>query len=127
MKKLLALICALAFIGFVFVACGRTNRPERLIAGQWQGNLGPLEFQAMEFTPDEDNPTRGQVSLSLISNLIEGSYEIIGAQRGQPGQLIITYRLGMLSTTREFSFTVDQSTLTLQSETGINLTYTRAD
>ena len=128
MKKCIALLCVAALFTLGLAACGAASRPERLIAGQWEGSLGPLEFQAMEFVPDPQNALRGQVKLALISNLISGSYEITPPeQRGEPAQLRITYTLGLLSTTRDFTFTVDQNTLVLQAEgSPISFTYTRS-
>ena len=128
MKKIFAIMCAAALALLALAGCGAANRPERLIAGQWDGSLGPLEFQAMEFIPAPGDPSRGQVNLALISNLINGSYEITPPeQRGEPARLRITYTLGLISTSRDFTFTVDQNTLVLQAEgSPISLTYTRS-
>ena len=128
MKKIIAILCAAALAGLAFTACGAANRPERLLAGQWVGSLGPLEFQAMEFVPSAEDPLRGQVNLTLIGSFIHGNYEIIPAEsRGEPARLRITYTLGVLSTSRDFHFIVDQETLVLQMEgSAISLTYTRS-
>jgi len=130
MKKALSIILIAALVALALTACGGASRPERLLAGRWDASVGGLfEFQAMEFVPEEGNPRRGQVNLSLVSNIISGSYVVEPPeQRGEPAGLRITYRLGMISTTREFSFTVDETALTMHGEGigGVTITYTRA-
>ena len=126
MKKFITIIFAFALVTLALSACGAPG-PGQHHAGKWDSAVGSLEFQALEFIPDETDPLRGRVNLSLMSNLIGGSYEItLPERRGEPGLLKITYSLAMLSTTRNFNFTIDQDTLVLQSEnSSVNLTYTR--
>ena len=128
MKKITAILCAAALAALALPACGARTGPAQLLAGKWDGSVGLLEFQAMEFVPDEEDPLRGRVDLSLVSNFIDGSYEVFPPdKRGEPGRLKITYTLSMFSTTNEYAFTVDGDTLTLLNErTNVTLTYKRA-
>ena len=126
MKKALTILCLLAALGGCLAACG-TPKPEALLAGKWNASLASLEFNAFEFIPSQDDSRKGSVNLGMIGSLVSGSYEVIPpANKDAQSMVKITYTLLMISTTRSYFFTVDDTTLTLQKE-GSNtiLTYTR--
>ena len=126
MKKALAILCLLAVLGGCLAACGKP-KPEDLLAGQWKASAGSFEFNAVEFVPSQDDPRKGAVNLGMLSNLLKGSYEVIpGAKKDDQPTLKIVYTPLMISVTRVYLFTVDETTLELQRE-GSNtaLTFTR--
>jgi len=125
MKKLLAILTACALLALAFAGCG-APKPQQLLAGKWQTSALGLEFGAYEFVPDEDDPLRGTVNLGQLSGLIHGSYTVTPGKKDEPDRLSITYSVLMINYTRSYTFTVDESTLTLQEEnSGVSLTYTR--
>jgi hypothetical protein len=126
MKKVLAILCLLAALCGIAAACG-TPKPEALLAGKWNASVASLEFNAFEFVPSQDDPRKGTVNLGMIGSLVSGSYEVVPPQgKDAPNVVKITYALMMFSNTRSYTFTVDDTTLTLQGEgSGTALTYTR--
>lgn len=126
-KKILAVLAILVLVGTVLAACG-APKPENLLAGSWSANVGSFEFLGYEFIPNEDDPLKGTVDLKLISaSAISGTYEIVRADTEDGKDLLkITYTLLMISTKRNFYFTVDETTLTLQEEnSSVIMNYTR--
>ena len=116
MKKILAIFGILALLVGILAACG-VPKPEILLAGKWKASAASLEFNAFEFVPSQGDPRKGTVNLGMISNLIDGSYEVIPAQsKNERNTVRITYALWMISTTRSYTFTVDETTLTMQEE-----------
>jgi len=126
MKKILAILGILAVLGGCLAACG-ASKPEKLLAGKWKTSVASFEFNAFEFVPSQDDPRKGTVSLGMVGNLISGSYEVVPAKgKDAQDQVKITYTLLMFSNTRSYSFTVDETTLTLQEEgKSLVVTYTR--
>ena len=126
MKKTLAILGILALLGGCLAACGKA-KPEALLAGKWNAAAASLEFQAFEFIPSAEDPAKGTVNLGMISNLFGGTYEIIRGQgKNAQDTLKITYSLWMISTTRSYQFTVDETTLTMTEEgKSLTTTYTR--
>ena len=118
MKKILACVMALALLLAVAGGCTSANNKLGLqLAGKWEANLGPFEFKAMEFVPNEDEPMRGKVNLALISNLVSGNYEIVpGEKKDDPDTIKITYTVFSISTTKPYHFTVTDEALTLTGE-----------
>ena len=126
MKKILACIAALALLLTVVGGCAGGNKTARLLAGKWEGSIGPIEFKAMEFVPDETEPLKGRVNLALLSNFVGGAYEIIPGGKADPDKLKVTYTLFSISTSRTYDFTVTEDSLTLTAEgSGASLNYTR--
>ena len=121
MKKSLALLGVLALLCGCLAACG-TPKTEALLAGKWNASAASFEFQAFEFTPDENNPGKG-----TVGSLLDGSYEIIPAENKDTRDMLkITFSFGMLSASRSYYFTVDETTLSLQEEnSSVTTTYTR--
>ena len=114
MKKSIAIFCALSLLMLALVTCGGgADRPEQLIAGRWEPD-GAAPFQAMEFSPNSNNPQRGQVHLSMMGNEIRGEYEIAPGE--EQHRLTITYTLAMFPATRVFLFTIEGDTLVVQEE-----------
>jgi len=126
MKKTLTILCLLAVLGSVSTACG-APKPEALLAGKWKASVASFEFNAFEFVPSQDNPRKGSVNIGMLSNLVQGSYEVIPPESKDAQSVVnITYTLAMFSNTRGYTFTVDDTTLHLQREgAGTTLTYTR--
>ena len=130
MKKTLAVLCLLALLCGVLAACG-TPKPGALLAGKWNASAGTIEFQAFEFTPDEENPNKGKADIGrsggLLGNLLNGTYEVIPAKdKDAQDMLKITYSILMVSTTRSYFFTVDENALTLREEnSGFTTNYVR--
>ena len=127
MKKILACVMALALLLAVAGGCSNANKLGQQLAGKWETSLGPFEFKAMEFVSNEDEPLKGKVNLALISNLIDGSYEIIpGEKKDDPDTIKITYTVFSISTTKSYRFTVTDEALTLTGEgNSTSLNYTR--
>ena len=130
MKRVIALFFAVALVATALSACGaKAQTPQQLIAGKWNAgsSSGLLDFSAMEFVPDPSNPLKGNVNLSLIAGMNLGTYVITPAdKKGDPDHLAITYTLAFISTTSNYTMTVDETTLALTSEkTGVTLTYHR--
>lgn len=130
MKRVIALLCAGALLGLS--ACGSPaaaadQDAAALLVGEWEGSEGLLEFQALAFVPEGDDISCGEVVLGLLSGLIGGRYEVIPTARsGAPDRLCITYTLSSLSVRRNYSFCVDEETLTLTNDsTGAVLLYRR--
>jgi len=125
MKKAIAILCTLAALCGVLAACAQ--KPEALLAGKWKASAASLEFSAFEFVPSEDDARKGTVNLGMIGNLVEGSYEVVPPEgKDAPNVVKITYSLAMFSNTRTYTFTVDDTTLTLQAEnSSVAMTYTR--
>ncbi|MDR1927364.1 MAG: hypothetical protein LBQ33_01830 [Oscillospiraceae bacterium] len=129
MKKATGILAVLLTAALVFAGCGLfAPKPQELIAGKWQAAVGSLEFQAMEFIPNENADLTGTVKLGLLSNLVSGSYAITPAkEKEEKDQISITYQLFLISTTREYTFTVTDTALVLQADnSGVALNYTRA-
>ena len=126
MKKAIAILCLLAALGGCMAACG-APKPEALLAGKWKASLASFEFNAFEFVPSQGDPRKGTVNLGMIGNLVPGSYEVIPpASRDAQSVVKITYTLLMISTTRSYFFTVDDTTLTMQKEgSNTSLVYAR--
>ena len=126
MKKTLAILCLLAVLGGCLAACG-APKPEALLAGKWKASVATFEFNAFEFVPSQGDPRKGSVNIGMISNLVSGSYEVIPPESKDARSVVkITYTLLMISTTRSYFFTVDDTTLSLQEEgKSVTTTYTR--
>jgi len=126
MKKTLAILCLLALLGGCLAACG-TRKPEKLLAGKWNADVASFEFKAFEFVPGQDDPRKGTVNLGLIGRLVDGTYEVVPAENKDAQPMVkITYKLLLVSTTRNYFFTVNATTLTLQKEgSDVAMTYTR--
>ena len=126
-QKLLAVLAACALLAPALAGCA--PGPQRLLAGKWQASALGLEFGAYEFVPGENDPLRGTVNLGRLSGFVSGSYTVTPGKGDAPDRLRITYGLrpgGMISYTRDYTFTVDETTLTLQEEnSSVSLTYTR--
>jgi hypothetical protein len=124
-RTLLPLVLVL-LLAQALVGCG-APQPQELLAGQWQADVGSLEFQALTFTPNAEDLLRGSVSLGLLSRFVQGSYVVTPpAKKDQPARLAITYQLAFISTTRDYTFTVTDTTLELQKEgSNVALHYTR--
>ena len=127
MKKILACITALALLLVIAGGCMGGNKTARLLAGKWEGSLGPIEFKAMEFVPDESDPLKGQVNLvALLSSFVDGTYEIVPGSKDAPDTLRITYTAFTLSRTVVYTFAVTEDSLTLTPEgSGTSLSYSR--
>ncbi|MCL2300910.1 MAG: hypothetical protein FWC27_12280 [Firmicutes bacterium] len=125
MKKTLAILCLLAALSGILAACG-APKPEALLAGKWKASVASFEFNAFEFVPSQDDPRKGTVNIGMISNLVNGSYEVVPGEGSALDTLKITYSLWMISTSRTYDFTVDETTLAL-TEVGktVTTTYTR--
>ncbi|MDR0530825.1 MAG: hypothetical protein LBG83_01995 [Oscillospiraceae bacterium] len=127
MKRTIAMIAAL-LLAALLNGCGAQNKPANLLAGKWDAQVLSLEFQAIEFIPDGKNANTGAVNLSLLSNLIKGTYELLPAkEKGAKDTLNITYALGSFSTTRSYFITLTADSLTMVGENSpLTLNYTKS-
>lgn len=127
MKKLLAIPLILALLAGCLAACGEPKTQD-LLAGKWKGSVGMFEFDSYEFIPDAEQPLKGTVKLlGKLSQWINGTYEVIPAKEKDAKDTVkISYTVLLISTTKEYAVTVDDSTLSLQ-EIGSDyaMTFTR--
>jgi len=127
MKRIGTVVCIFLLAAMSLSACAKPPGPAQLLAGKWDGSVSLLEFQALEFVPNPEDELAGTVNLSLLSNLVKGSYRVYpGTKIGDPDRLEITYSLAMISTTRSYILRVDETNLSLQGENGaLSLNYHR--